>query len=114
MNEPPRLGADSDLGNEVEGYLLWQARIAEAEQRAQEFVGPMEWLTTSQRAEIEQRYVADSLQRARKDLERIAARCLSLRAEYENRYRTLRRRCVGLTLAVCAGFTAMATLWLVL
>ncbi|MGW2637089.1 cytochrome C oxidase subunit I [Streptomyces sp. NPDC001348] len=112
MNELPRLGTDSDLGNEVEGYLLWHARIAEAEQRAREFAGPVEWLTTSQRAEIEQRYVADTLQRARKDLERIAARCLSLRAEYESRYRMLRRRCVGLTLAVCAGFTAAAALWL--
>ncbi|GAA3796683.1 cytochrome C oxidase subunit I [Streptomyces chiangmaiensis] len=98
------------IGNEAEGYLLWQVRVADAEQRAREFVRVMDWLTTSQRAEIEQRYVSDSLQRARNDLERTRARCLALRDEYEDRYRGLRRRCVGLTLAVCAvlGMTVPA------
>ncbi|KOV90844.1 cytochrome C oxidase subunit I [Streptomyces sp. NRRL B-3648] len=107
-------GAGGDLGNEVEGYLLWQARVAEAERRAREFAGPLEWLTTAQREQIEQRYVADSLQRAKGDLERIAARCVSLRAEYEQRYRELRRRCVGIALAVCAGCVALAALSVVL
>ncbi|MGM0350683.1 cytochrome C oxidase subunit I [Streptomyces sp. Adlamb9] len=116
MSDPSlRQGAtEGELSNEVEGYLLWQARIAEAEQRAQEFVRPMDWLTTAQRAEIEQSYVEDALRRARKDLERIAARCTSLRAEYENRYRELRRRCVGWTLGVCAGLAAAVTLLLLL
>ncbi|MCC5477072.1 cytochrome C oxidase subunit I [Streptomyces barringtoniae] len=114
MSGPPRQGADDALANEVEGYLLWQARIAEAEQRAREFTGPLEWLTTAQREEIEHRYVADSLARSRTDLERIAARCRSLRAEYEHRYQELRRRCVALTLAVCASCTALATLFLLL
>lgn len=107
-------GAGGDLGNEVEGYLLWQARVAEAERRAREFTGPMDWLTTAQREQIEQAYVADSLQRAKADLERIAARCVSLRAEYEQRYRELRRRCVGVVLAVCAGLTTLVTLLQVL
>ncbi|GGV02948.1 hypothetical protein GCM10010260_44850 [Streptomyces filipinensis] len=114
MTGTPRRGADGALADEVEGYLLWQARIAEAEQRAREFAGPLEWLTTGQREEIERRYVADSLQRARADLERIAARCASLRTEYEHRYQELRRRCVGVALAVCAGCTAVAALLLVL
>ncbi|WP_225824374.1 cytochrome C oxidase subunit I [Streptomyces naphthomycinicus] len=107
-------GADGDLGNEVEGYLLWQARVAEAERRAREFTGSLDWLTTAQREEIERRYVADSLRRARADLERIAARCVSLRAEYENRYALVRRRLVGVVLAVCAGCATLATLLLVL
>ncbi|KUL34417.1 cytochrome C oxidase subunit I [Streptomyces sp. NRRL F-4489] len=98
------------MSNEVEGYLLWQARISEAEQRAREFVRPLEWLTTSQRVEIEQRYVDDSLHRAQRDLERIAARCRSLRTEYESRYRHLRHRCLALTLATCAGLGLLATL----
>ncbi|WP_369390704.1 cytochrome C oxidase subunit I [Streptomyces sp. CG1] len=117
MSGPPRQGADGALANEVEGYLLWRARIAEAEQRAREFVAPMEWLTTAQREDIERRYVADSLYRARADLERVAARCASLRAEYEQRYQELRRRCVGVALAlcaVCAGCTVVATLLLIL
>ncbi|AYN43700.1 cytochrome C oxidase subunit I [Streptomyces dangxiongensis] len=107
-------GTGGDLGNEVEGYLLWQARVAEAERRAREFTGSLEWLTTAQREEIERRYAADSLRRARADLERVAARCMSLRAEYEQRYGELRRRCLAMTLAVCAGLTTVATLLLVL
>ncbi|MEU6548906.1 cytochrome C oxidase subunit I [Streptomyces sp. NPDC046915] len=110
----PQPGTGGDLGNEVEGYLLWQARIAEAEQRAREFTRPLEWLTTAQREDVERRYVADSLHRARADLERVAARCVSLRGEYERRYQALRRRCVGMVLAVCAGFTTVATLLLIL
>ncbi|MFI9808159.1 cytochrome C oxidase subunit I [Streptomyces sp. NPDC052301] len=105
-----RRGAAGDLGNQVEGYLLWQARVAEAEQRAREFAGPLEWLTTGQREEIERRYVADHLHRARADLERIAARCVSLRAEYEHRYRELKGRCVAVTLAVCAVLMTAALL----
>ncbi|MFJ8787779.1 cytochrome C oxidase subunit I [Streptomyces sp. NPDC102462] len=114
MSELARQGSDGKFANEVEGYLLWQARIAEARQRAHEFVRPMEWLTTAQRTEIEQHYVTDNLRRAKSDLERVADRCRSLRAEYEHRYRTLRRRCVGSALAVCAAFTLLVTLWMLL
>ncbi|MEU9474462.1 cytochrome C oxidase subunit I [Streptomyces sp. NPDC048191] len=114
MSGPPRQGPDGVLGNEVEGYLLWQARIAEAEQRAREFVAPMDWLTTAQREEIERRYITDALHRARADLERVAARCRSLRAEYEHRYSALRRRCVATALTVCAGCVAVGTLLRVL
>lgn len=56
------------LGNQVEGYLLWQATVTVAEQRAREFVRPMEWLTTAQRTEIEQQYVSDSLHHAQRTL----------------------------------------------
>lgn len=103
-------GIGAELANEAEGYLLWRARVAEAEQRAVEFVRPLDWLTTSQSAEIQRRYADDALRRARKDLERVAARCVSLRAEYEHRYRRLRRRCVTLTLALCAALSALTAL----
>ncbi|WP_225833719.1 cytochrome C oxidase subunit I [Streptomyces sp. NK08204] len=107
------LGVDGTLADEVEEYLLWQARIAEAEQRARDFTDSMEWLTTAQRAEIERRYVSDDLQRAEGDLKRLAARCLSLQAEYQHRYHMLRRRCVGIALAVTAGCTYLTVLlWL--
>ncbi|MFD9391689.1 cytochrome C oxidase subunit I [Streptomyces sp. NPDC060000] len=109
MSEMPWQGAvGARLGNEAEGYLLWQATIAVAEERAREFVRPMDWLTASQRVEIEGHYVTDSLNRARQDLERIAARCVSLRGEYELRYRKLRLRCVAWALAVCAGLALAA------
>ncbi|WP_406433077.1 cytochrome C oxidase subunit I [Streptomyces sp. NBC_00631] len=106
-------GADGDLVNKAEGYLLWQARISEAEQRAREFAARMDWLTTSQRAEVERHHVEDSLRRARQDLERVAARCRSLRGEYERRYRSLRLRCAGWTLATCAGVVLLAVVSLV-
>ncbi|MER7983958.1 cytochrome C oxidase subunit I [Streptomyces sp. NPDC095817] len=105
MSDLFRSEHDGALGNEIEGYLLWQATVAEAEQRARDFTLPMEWLTTSQRADIEQRYTAESLRCARADLERIAARCRSLRAEYETRYQLLRRRCVVWTLTLSIGIT---------
>lgn len=90
----------ADLVNQVEGHLLWQARIAEAEDRARAFAERLPWLTGAQRAEIERHHAADTLQRSRADLQRIAARCHSLRAEYECRYRRLRRRCVALVLVL--------------
>ncbi|MFB7502802.1 cytochrome C oxidase subunit I [Streptomyces broussonetiae] len=110
MSGPPRQEADNTLADEAAGYLLWQARVAEAERRAREFTGPLDWLTSAQREEIERRHISDGLARARADLERIAARCASLRAEYEHRYRELKRRCLAVTLVVCAGCTAVATL----
>ncbi|MER6788872.1 cytochrome C oxidase subunit I [Streptomyces sp. NPDC000658] len=117
MSETARQGdaQAAGLGDQVEGYLLWQATIAVAEERAQAFVEPMEWLTTSQRADVEQRYVADSLHHARRDLERIAARCRSLRGEYEARYQELRRRCVGWAVAVgaCLASVTAAALSLI-
>ncbi|MET7745590.1 cytochrome C oxidase subunit I [Streptomyces sp. NPDC005385] len=107
MSDLFRSEHDGALGNEAEGFLLWQARVTEAEQRARDFTLAMDWLTTSQRADVEQRYTAESLRRARTDIERIAARCLSLRAEYENRYQMLRRRCVAWALALSVGITAV-------
>ncbi|MFR0355028.1 cytochrome C oxidase subunit I [Streptomyces sediminimaris] len=111
-----RAGGDvrtaADMVNQVEGYLLWRARIAEAEDRAREFTERLPWLTGARRTEIEQQYVADSLQRSRTDLERVAARCHSLRAEYESRYCLLRRRCVASALTLVACVSAVAALLL--
>lgn len=103
------------IGDEVEGYLLWRARVDEAGRRAREFVQVMDWLTAWQRMEIEQHYMSDNLQKSKDELERIAARCSALQDEYEGRYARLKRRCVGLALGFCvvAG-TSVSTLWLLL
>ncbi|MFJ2730211.1 cytochrome C oxidase subunit I [Streptomyces collinus] len=106
---PPHPNAGEVLSNQVEGYLLWQARITESEQRAREFTAPLDWLTTSQRVAIEQAYTADSLRRARTDLEHIAGRCIQIRAEYEHRYRQLRRRCLAWTLGIGTALTTVTT-----
>jgi hypothetical protein len=104
----------ADLVNQVEGYLLWQARVAEAEQRARAFTEPLQWLTTAQREEIEQHYVRECLLRARADLQRVAERCRALRAEYEERYRQLRARCFTVLFTVLALLAAAAVVVLVL
>ncbi|MER6982586.1 cytochrome C oxidase subunit I [Streptomyces carpinensis] len=96
--------------NQVEGYLLWQARVAEAEERARAFTEPLEWLTTAQREEIEQHYVRDCLVRARADLQRVADRCRALREEYEERYSQLRARCVASVIAAVAVLAAAVLL----
>nr|BFD86573.1 hypothetical protein StreXyl84_59740 [Streptomyces sp. Xyl84] len=103
------------LVNQVEGYLLWQARVAEAEERARAFTEPLQWLTTAQREEIEEHYVRDCLARARADLQRVADRCRALRGEYEARYRRLRARCLafsvaGLTVVAAAVLLAVAAI----
>ncbi|MFE9172213.1 cytochrome C oxidase subunit I [Streptomyces kebangsaanensis] len=100
----------AEVVNQVEGYLLWQARVAEAERRARAFTEPMQWLTTAQREEIEEHYVRDCLLRARADLQRVADRCRALRGEYEERYRQLRARCLTLVLAVLAVLAAAGIL----
>ncbi|MEV7126892.1 cytochrome C oxidase subunit I [Streptomyces sp. NPDC093260] len=99
-----------DMVNQVEGYLLWQTRIAEAEERARAFTEPLEWLTTAQREQIEEHYVRDCLNRAKADLQRVADRCRALRGEYEERYRQLRTRCLALLVAALAVVAAAALL----
>ncbi|MFJ4894952.1 cytochrome C oxidase subunit I [Streptomyces sp. NPDC088788] len=111
--EPPETSKQADatdLSHAVEGYLLWNAQISEAEGRAREFTDRLDWLTTSQRAEIEEHYIADRLKRARGDLERVAGRCTSLRAEYEQRYQKLRVHCVAWAAALYAGTGAITVL----
>ncbi|MEU6404344.1 cytochrome C oxidase subunit I [Streptomyces sp. NPDC046985] len=111
---PGRTGGEpvsaAHVVNQVEGYLLWQSRVAEAEERARSFTEPLQWLTTAQREEIEQHYVRDCLGRARADLQRVADRCRALRGEYEQRYRRLRAHCVALVIAAAAVLTAAALL----
>lgn len=102
----------AEVVNQVEGYLLWQARVAEAERRARAFTEPMQWLTTAQREEIEEHYVRDCLLRARADLQRVADRCRALRGEYEERYRQLRARCLAFVLAALAVLAAAGALTL--
>lgn len=99
---------------QLEGYLLWNAEVADARHRARELCEQLPWLTTAQREDVERVYAADRLAASRATLTRIAERSVSLRAEYTARYEQLRRRCVatavlGVTAAagslVCAALT---------
>ncbi|WP_433343655.1 hypothetical protein [Streptomyces sp. CA-253872] len=80
---------------QLEGYLLWNAEVAEARRRARCFTEQLPWLTTAQREDIERAYTADRLDDSKEMLRRVAARSVSLRAEYTARYERLRRRCVA-------------------
>ncbi|MFF3766996.1 hypothetical protein ACFYYR_23305 [Streptomyces sp. NPDC001922] len=96
--------------NRIEGYLLWQAETAGAEERAEAFCDRLPWLTTGQREEVERVYVQDRLDDARRDLRRVAARCEELQEEYRARYRTLRRRLVAACLLAGCGLAFVTLL----
>ncbi|ARF55088.1 hypothetical protein [Streptomyces gilvosporeus] len=91
--------------NEIEGYLLWEAEKDRARTRAGAFCAGLPWLTGTQREEVEFRYRQDQREVTRAYLRCIAARSVSLRAEYEGAYRALRRR----LLTACLGATVAAT-----
>ncbi|GAA1519462.1 hypothetical protein [Streptomyces albidochromogenes] len=92
---------------QLEGYLLWSAEVAEARHQAGRFAEQLPWLTTAQREDVERAYTADRLAVSKAFLVRVAARSTALRAEYTERYRRLRARCVA-TAAVCAGLAGGA------
>ncbi|MFF5896763.1 hypothetical protein ACFY8O_12645 [Streptomyces argenteolus] len=98
---------------QVEGYLLWNAEVAEARRHARLFTDAMPWLTTAQREEVERVYVTDRVALSKEMLTRIAARAVELREEYSARYDRLRARCVAvsvLTVGALCGTCAALTL----
>lgn len=95
---------------QLEGYLLWNAELAEARSRAGSFADRLPWLTAAQREEVEQAYTADRLALSRSTLSRIADRAAQLRTEYEARYRQLKLRCVATCALTCAGLVCAGQL----
>jgi hypothetical protein len=93
--------------NELEGYLLWQAETASAQEQADAFANRLPWLTGEQRAVVVREYAADRLEVSRAVVRRIAGRARELQAEYCARYRTLRMRLVALlVMAVLAAWVS--------
>lgn len=87
------------LIRELEGHLLIEAIRAEGRAEAMRFTRSLAWLTDTQREEVEARYRENHLVLTRRSWERTAQRGRELRAEYEQRYRSLRRRlCAGVLL----------------
>ncbi|MFF3291019.1 hypothetical protein [Streptomyces sp. NPDC003023] len=85
----------------LEGYLLAQSRMREAEREAEAFAGRMPWLTTAQREEVVRIYTQDRIALSRRVLEAVVSRAHELRLEYATRYEELRRR------LLCAGAAAL-------
>ncbi|MFK0024586.1 hypothetical protein [Streptomyces sp. NPDC090798] len=94
------------LINELEGHLLIEAAKAEGRTEAARFTHSLAWLTDTQREEVEERFAAAYLTLTRRSWRRTARRGRELRAEYEARYRALRRR-------LCAVFLLGAAFALV-
>jgi hypothetical protein len=80
------------LINDVEGHLLLAAARAEGLAAAARVTAPLDWLTVAQREELQRRVEAEFLALARDSWQRTAVRAGTLREEYEDAYRALRRR----------------------
>ncbi|MET9831112.1 hypothetical protein ABZ078_17830 [Streptomyces sp. NPDC006385] len=80
------------LINDVEGHLLLAAARAEGRAAAARVTAPLDWLTSGQREELQCRFEAEYLVLARDSWQRTAVRAGTLRDEYEETYRGLRRR----------------------
>jgi hypothetical protein len=95
---------------ELEGYLLAQSRVREAEREAEEFAGRMPWLTGAQREEVVRIYTEDRIALSRRVLKALVSRANELRAEYTARYEELRRRLLCASVAALLGATALCVL----
>ncbi|MCZ4097442.1 hypothetical protein G3I60_07195 [Streptomyces sp. SID13666] len=86
----------------LEGHLIRQAEIHNAQAEAEAFADRMPWLTDTQRDEIVRLYADARLDVSLRVLRQVTVRCHELRAEYTTRYEQLRLRllctCVALTL----------------
>lgn len=100
--EPPGIAAGI---NQIEGYLLLQTERDAARERARRLSARLDWLTSAQRAEVERLYLQDQLAVTEQTLRKVVRRCDELRAEYQEVYRTLRRR---LLLVCLLGAAALA------
>ncbi|MDX3456985.1 hypothetical protein PV396_34395 [Streptomyces sp. ME02-8801-2C] len=98
------------LVNEIQGHLLIAATRQEGQEAAARFTARLDWLTSGQRAELERQFAAEHLALAGASWQRTAARSAELRAEYEARYRRLKRRLT----AACLTFAATTAPLLVL
>ncbi|MFC8878102.1 MULTISPECIES: hypothetical protein [Streptomyces] len=91
------------LIHEIEGHLLVAAAREEGRTAAARFTAPFDWLSGDRRREVEERFEAEYLALARNSWQRTAERAGQLRADYEARYRALRRRLLaGCLLGACA------------
>jgi hypothetical protein len=95
---------------ELEGHLLVEATLAEGRLEAGRFGRRFEWLTDSQREEVEERFAREYVSLVRLCWERTALRAGELRGEYEAAYRVLRRRLLATFLSGTAVLLSAAVL----
>ncbi|MGW7317243.1 hypothetical protein [Streptomyces sp. NPDC054854] len=83
----------------IEGYLMSQAALKEAQDHGAAFAVALTWLGPAERDEISRRFAQHHLDLRKEMLAETVARAEQLRAEYSHRYALLRRRTTGLSLA---------------
>ncbi|MFH0519498.1 hypothetical protein ACHBTE_20285 [Streptomyces sp. M41] len=97
------------LINDIEGHLLLAAARDEGRAAADRVTAPLDWLTSGQREELQRRFEAEYLALARASWQRTAVRAGTLRQEYEETYRALRRRVLAGCLLAWAVLAAVGT-----
>ncbi|OEJ35153.1 hypothetical protein [Streptomyces subrutilus] len=91
----------------IEGYLMSQAALREAENQGEAFARALTWLGPGEQDEIGHRFAQHHLRLRREMLTATVARAEELKVEYADRYACLRRRVVGLAVAVFALCTVI-------
>ncbi|WP_195910964.1 hypothetical protein [Streptomyces kaniharaensis] len=91
----------------LEGFLAWEAEVAEAERDARAFAGQFSWLPAAERESLERAYAADRLRYAEEVVDRAVERCRQLAA----RYRSECRRICARWAALCLSVTLAAALF---
>ncbi|WP_043194059.1 hypothetical protein [Streptomyces sp. NRRL F-2664] len=90
----------------IEGYLMGQAALREAQEQGEAFARALTWLGAGEQEEISRRFAEHHLDLRKKMLAATVTRAAELRAEYTHRYVHLRRRTTGLAVAAFALCTA--------
>ncbi|MGY5057290.1 hypothetical protein ACWDFR_24980 [Streptomyces sp. 900105755] len=103
-------GEERALVAQVEGHLLLAATREEGRRAAAQLGDRFDWLTDSQRRDLEQHFETEYVTLARTAWQRTALRAETLRQEYEHRYRALRLRLVAGFVLACALLASTALL----
>lgn len=89
----------------IEGYLMSQAALREAQEEGQAFARALTWLGPGEQDDISQRFAQHHLRLRRDILTATVARAEELKAEYTHRYAQLRRRVAGLVVTAFGLYT---------
>ncbi|MEU6894750.1 hypothetical protein ABZ934_23630 [Streptomyces sp. NPDC046557] len=94
----------------LEGYLMSQAALHEADEAGESFAQALSWLGPDEQHVIAERFAQHHLRLKRQILTAVVTRAEELKAEYSLRYAVLRRRLVGLTIAAFAFLATVVAL----
>lgn len=94
----------------LEGYLVSQAALHEADRAGQAFARELTWLGPQEQQEIATRFAQHHLLLRKQALHAVVGRAEELHGDHSRRYSALRIRIVGICVTVCALCCAAAVL----